>query len=110
MSEFEKMQNQFSYELEYWNGTTGFEPVALVATEDNSGSYEMSRLHVFQLKRGYAIVSEQGCSCYSASDADIDIHPDLDSVKTSLKNAADRNSGYSYGDLAKSILTQLMGK
>lgn len=103
----EDLTRRFSYEFESWKDTTGFEPVALIASADNAGSYEKSELHVFKLKRGYAIVHESGCSCYSSSDADIDILPSLAKVKESLVNVA--KEGFSHGELAKDVLLQMMG-
>lgn len=66
-----ELQDRFSYEFEAWKGTTGFEPVELIATANNAGSYEKSELHLFKCKRGYAIVHESGCSCYEAANATV---------------------------------------
>jgi hypothetical protein len=101
----EELQNRFEYEFKAWKNTIGFEPVELLASYDNAGSYEMSAMHVFKLKRGYAIVHESGCSCYSSEDASIDLYPTKSAVKDALRNAAKET--YSYGDLAKNVLEKL---
>lgn len=98
----EELEKRFSYEFPYWTKTTGFEPVELLASEDISGSYEMDAMHVFKLKRGYAVVHESGCSCYSPDWATIDILENLDALRESLKN--------SNNELDKLVLTALMGK
>lgn len=102
-----KLENIFECAFENWRHTTGFDPVELLATANQAGSYETSELHVFKLKRGYAIVHESGCSCYESSDAKIDILPSLKSVKESLKNSAKEQ--YSHGNLAKEVLLKLIG-
>lgn len=102
----EQLNKMYEYEFMYWKDTSGFDPVELIATHDNAGSYEMSAMHVFKLKRGYAIVHERGCSCYRSSDACIDILETKDDVKQSLKNIAKENRN-SYGDLAKSVLVEM---
>lgn len=107
MEKTQRLIDQFNYELPYWEGRLGFEPIDVLASENLSGSYEMNAAHVFKCKRGYAIVSESGCSCYEPSWAKIDIVPDLDAVRESLKNQA--KDGYTSGALATSLLTQLMG-
>ena len=102
------LEKRFQYEFESWRQTIGFEPVKLLASADNAGSYEKSELHVFKLKRGYAIVHESGCSCYSSSDADIELFPSLVAVKESLRKRATER--YSHGELAKEILLKLLGE
>lgn len=104
----QELEKRFEYEFQHWKGTTGFEPIELIASENNAGSYEKSELHVFKMKRGYAIVRESGCSCYEASDASIDILPSLKAAKESLRNRA--REGYSEGELAKTILLRLAGE
>ncbi|KHD88860.1 MAG: hypothetical protein OM95_07015 [Bdellovibrio sp. ArHS] len=104
----DELKNRFSYEFDYWKSTQGFEPIELLATYDNAVSYEMSCLHVFKLKRGYATVHESGCSCYCSGDAEIEIFPTLVALKESLKNTS--RDEYSHGELARECLKQLMGK
>lgn len=104
----EEMNNQFHSAFAYWKNTTGFEPVSLLASVDHGECYEVNSLHVFKLKRGYAIVHESGCSCYEFDSASIDILPSLKAVKESLQNAS--RDQYSYGKLAKETLAELLGK
>lgn len=105
--EGKELQDRYKYEFEYWKNTSGFEPVELLATFDNAGSYERSELHIFKLKRGYAIVHESGWSRYESSDADIDIKATLEDVKDTLKNNSKDN--YQIGELSRECLKQLMG-
>lgn len=106
--EGKELQNRFSYEFEAWKNTIGFEPVKLLATADNAGSYEKSELHVFKLKRGFAVVNESGCSCYEARDANIELFPSMPKLKDSLRTRAREN--YGDGHLAKEILLKLLGE
>ena len=49
-------------------------PKKIIKTKDVSQSYEMTRATVFLLENGkYALITEQGCSCYSSSEANIDL-------------------------------------
>ena len=65
----------WDYEFRAWKNTIGFVPVELVASIDESASYEMDRRHVFLCENGsYATVSEQGCSCYEVSEASISFY------------------------------------
>jgi hypothetical protein len=84
-----EMEKRFEYEFSYWRQTIGFEPRELIASVDCSSGYDKDELHVFKLSRGYAIVNESGCSCYSSSDADIDIVENLAAVKRIIKNNTD---------------------
>lgn len=80
----EEMEKHFQYEFEYWKGHSGFEPIECLRSEDYSESYEMTMAHLFKLEgEKYAVVTEEGCSCYLASDANIEIFP-------SLKKAEDK--------------------
>jgi hypothetical protein len=73
------MENQLGiddYEIKAWIKTLGSMPVERVAHEDLSESYEMTEAHVFKLENGqYALVTEDGCSCYSADEAEIELFP-----------------------------------
>lgn len=64
------------YELKYWIPRFGSNPVKRIAYEDFSASYEMDVIHVLELENGkYAVITECGCSCYGAEDADIEVLP-----------------------------------
>lgn len=65
----------WSYEFKAWEPQFGSPAVAIVKQEDKSAPYEMDRATLFRLKeRGvYALVVEEGCSCYEVHDAQIDV-------------------------------------
>jgi len=63
------------YEIEKWLPAFGSRPTEVVISVDRSQSYEMNKATVFKLKSNYALVTENGCSCYSSSDANIDLYP-----------------------------------
>lgn len=66
--------NISSYEQESWQGYLGSRSVERHKFEDYSASYEMECAHVLELESGkFAFVHESGCSCYSSSDASIDV-------------------------------------
>lgn len=66
----------WDYEFRHWKHTIGFEPVALIASVDESPCWEMDRRHVFLCQNGsYAAVIESGCSCYEPSEAEISFYP-----------------------------------
>lgn len=75
--EKDKLWESWSYEFQEWIKKLRSVPVRLVVSYDKSESYDMDRLHVFELENGqYAVITECGCSCYSASDADVDLFPE----------------------------------
>ena len=50
----------------------------------------MERRHIFELENGkFAVVNEEGCSCYDVVEADIDIYPNLDFAKLAYKRLRD---------------------
>ncbi len=62
---------------EYWKDKLGSKVLEEIRHADHSASYEMDEAHVYKLENGqYALVTESGCSCYSSSDAVIDLYPD----------------------------------
>lgn len=65
-----------AYELQAWIAALGSVPQERIAYANESASYEMDVIHVFKLEnKKYAVVTERGCSCYSSSDADIELFP-----------------------------------
>ena len=69
------------YQLKAWLPTLRSPPAERIAHGDHSASYEVDEAHVFSLENGqFAMVVECGCSCYSSSDADIDLFPDKESA------------------------------
>lgn len=65
------------YEIDTWLERLGAIPTAVVDNHDRSeGSYEMDKGMVLKLANGqFALITESGCSCYEASDANIDLFP-----------------------------------
>lgn len=81
------------YELESWIHALGSMPIERILHEDLSGSYEMRRAHVFKLENGeYALVTENGCSCYSPEQAGVDLFPTLDKAKESFDKWVKENT------------------
>jgi hypothetical protein len=70
------------YDIEKWIMRLGSMPKKTIALRDDSGSYEMHRAWILQLENGqFAVVTESGCSCYDSSQAEIDLHKDLELAK-----------------------------
>jgi hypothetical protein len=70
----DELRKSWSYEFSEWKLSAL--PVELIHSQDDSESYEMDRQHVFKLENGrYAYISEQGCSCYEYSDAEVCEYP-----------------------------------
>ena len=68
-------------ELRAWAYRLGGIPEVLLVSHDRSESYEADRAHVFKVRPGrYALVLEQGCSCYNYKDARIYLYGDRKSV------------------------------
>lgn len=63
------------YEFDAWKGRLGGIPQALICSASRDGAYEMDSAHVFQIRPNrFALVLEQGCSCYYVEEADIYIY------------------------------------
>jgi len=74
-----------SYQIEAWIMRLGSFPKEVIKSVDISECYEMTAAHVFKLEnKKYALVTESGCSCYSASDANIDLFPTKDKALTAF--------------------------
>ena len=83
--------DSWSYEFKAWIGTLQSVPVALVVSKDHSEPYEMDRKHIFKLENGhYAFIQESGCSCYEASEAEIQLAPNLREVKKLWNSAIEK--------------------
>lgn len=51
-------------------------PIKRVIGKSYSGSYEKREAHVLKLESGqYALVVEEGCSCYTSDQAEIELFP-----------------------------------
>ena len=65
-----------AYEIQAWIVRLGSYPKERVKHVDFSEAYEMNVAHLFRLESGqYALVTEQGCSCYEPDGADVDLYP-----------------------------------
>lgn len=61
-------------------------PTRVVVSEDKGEAYEMNKATVFELESGrFAMAVEQGCSCYGADDADIELFPTEEAAMKSFK-------------------------
>lgn len=62
------------YEIEDFIVRLGSMPIERIAFEDRAGSYEMRQASVYKLENGqFATIVEEGCSCYSRTQADIEL-------------------------------------
>lgn len=87
-----KVEGLDDYELDAWRARLGSKVVARVAHEDRGGSYDMNQAHVLQLENGtFALVTEEGCSCYDVNEANIDLHPNLQAAMTAFKKWSKEN-------------------
>lgn len=68
-----------NYEVETWlSKFEGAEPIKKYDEEDRSESYDVDLAFILQLHNGkYALIIEEGCSCYEAADAKIELFPTL---------------------------------
>ena len=74
------------YEIEAWLSRLGSPPVECLKVADLSASYEMTKCGILRLLNGqFATVVEEGCSCYSSSDADIELHPTYEAAWVSFQ-------------------------
>ena len=66
--------NLDDWEIKAWITRLGSMPIEIVESCDRSADYEVTKFKVLKLENGnYATVEENGCSCYEADDADIEI-------------------------------------
>lgn len=76
MAEAIAVEGISKWDIEAWIMRLGSMPTKRLAHHDFSGEWEMNRAHVLALENGqFALVTESGCSCYSSSDAEIDLFP-----------------------------------
>lgn len=82
MNDEKLLAESWDYEFKYWCKIFKSPPIHLVSTHDRSRSYEMDRAHVFELQNGvYALVVEEGCSCYGPADALIELYPNIEKAQ-----------------------------
>lgn len=81
-----KVQGLDSWQIEAWIMRLGSFPRKRVFHKDYAGSYEKREAHVLQLENGkYALVVEEGCSCYESSQANIEIFQSLFKVRSQFE-------------------------
>lgn len=74
------------YDVEAWIAMLESVPIESIKQVDHSRSYDMARGHLFKLENGkYATVFEEGCSCYTPENAQIELFPTLERALDSFK-------------------------
>jgi len=69
-----ELAKRYSYEFAYWLPKMQSFPTEEREHCDRSAGYETDTIHVFKLEDGnYAVVTESGCSCYGADEAEIEV-------------------------------------
>lgn len=89
-----KLKDSWSYEFKEWESKMGSIPVEQIASKSYDVSYEMHRAHIFKLlNNNYAVVTEDGCSCYDATWAQIEVHPTKKRATESFDKWVKSNEG-----------------
>jgi hypothetical protein len=86
--------NLDEWEIKEWIARLGSMPVEIIEDCDRSAAYEVTKFKVLKLENGnYATVEENGCSCYTASEANIEIFSSKEeAVKQFEKWERDQNN------------------
>lgn len=64
------------WSIKEWIFTLGSMPIAEVVHLDLGEAYTRREAHVLKLENGkYALIVEEGCSCYTAANAEIELFP-----------------------------------
>ena len=64
------------WEIEAWITRLGSMPIKVIDRCDSSEYYSTTKFTILKLEDGnYATVEENGCSCYTAEDAEIEVFP-----------------------------------
>jgi hypothetical protein len=67
--------DSWGHEFDAWADRLGGIPQALICSATRNGDYVMDCAHLFEIWPGrYALVLEEGCSCYDVRDARIYIY------------------------------------
>ncbi len=70
----QELSEKYEYEFKDWINNFKSYPIEEIELCDRSEDYSIDKIHVFKLEdNNYAVVVESGCSCYSNSDAQIEI-------------------------------------
>lgn len=76
-----------NWEYEDWKDELKSKPTRLVSTHDKGQPYEMGLARVFELEDGkFALVTEDGCSCYDSSWANITLFDNEAEAMDGLKS------------------------
>lgn len=95
----EDLFKEWKSEFSAWMFTFGSAPIELVVSEDWSESYEMTRRTIFKLENGqYALVKENGCSCYTYADADIELFPSKRAALVAFKKPSYEGDRIKWGN------------
>ena len=83
-----------NYQIEAWIIRLGSMPIQRIAHQDLGQNYAIRQAHALKLENGkYALVIEDGCSCYDPSKASIEIHPTKTSVIKAFEGWVKENRG-----------------
>lgn len=81
-------------EWEAWETQLGSVPVECVAHEDFSSYSGRCDASIYRLENGeYALVVQEGCSCYESSQADIEKFPSIGPASEKLEQWKKENKG-----------------
>jgi len=92
----EELEDRWGYLIDQWIQRFGSQPVKLWKHKDLGETYIKCEAHIFELENNeYALVVEEGCSCYSAVEADITLYGDYDDALEKFKEwVRNRRGGY----------------
>lgn len=94
-SDKDKLWKSWGYEFGQWISVMRSAPIELIKSADYSESYSMNRAHIFKLEnRQYAMVVETGCSCYTCSDAKIELFPSKHQALVSFSKYVSQQEQY----------------
>lgn len=85
--------------IKAWTPRLSSNIVERVKHRDLSEPYEMHMAHIFKLGNGeYAVIIEEGCSCYVAEEAQIELFPNFKRAELSfdkwVRDERGRNRGW----------------
>ena len=91
----EKLANAYKYAFECWMKNFQSVPIEEVEHYSVSVGYDVHDGHIFKLEDGnYAVVIEDGCSCYDYDEAEIEIFKEFDKALDSYNKSKKRADSY----------------
>jgi hypothetical protein len=85
------------YEIKAWIAQLESYPIKRIKHAMGEQDYSTNEAHLLLLENGkFAVVTEEGCSCYSSDEACINVYPDLETAETALKNWMDNDKSRKY--------------